>query len=376
MAPERRIQSDLSVPSVPSLFLEYEAELAAQSLSERVAKSVEHMNIQWVDLHPTLQPAPKPLPLGSVVKEIESKVSPDKSLPTLFIMGSCEFAGNNLDPFVNEDGSLISIAPHVVSRYVMGGPISPDLYGPVTGDFINLVNMSYVGQSWKEVAVFDVDTYVSAWCKAKPQVTILGLGLWDVVMGECGWTPQCAKPANYSDYYLRHLCLFKDRAREFCRKNYIDYEAWISSHTFVCLSLPNWFQLTPELETPYTISPAAWTRFRKVCFRDMYPIQTHLWEKHSAFFFHPDLPAKLIRTRGDCYLLGPKFNRLYLAQILAVVAKIVCIRPTCRVPNDFALMRWHLLASPAQGAGKCGRYWARFISKGQTLIDMWSNGHC
>ena len=117
------------------------------------------------------------------------------------------------------------------------------------------------------------------------KVTILGLGLWDVVMGECGWTPQCARPGNYSDYYLRHLCLFLDRAREFCRLNHIDFEAWYHNHTFVCLSLPNWFQLTPELETPYTISPNTWTRFRKICFRDMYPIQTHLWDKYSAFFF-------------------------------------------------------------------------------------------
>ena len=179
MAPERKVPTDLTVPTLSPLYLDYEAELAHQNLSAQVARSVEHKNIQWIDLHPTLQPAPDPLPQGSVVKEVESMVTMDKSLPTLFVMGSCEFSGDNLSPFINDDGSLISIAPHVVSRYVMGGPISPDLFGPVCGEFINLINMSYIGQSWREVAVFNVDKYVSAWCNTRPRSPfwVLGCGM-------------------------------------------------------------------------------------------------------------------------------------------------------------------------------------------------------
>ena len=75
-------------------------------------------------------------------------------------------------------------------------------------------------------------------------------------------------------------------------------------------------------------------------------------------------------------MLGPKFNRLYISQVLAVVARIVCIRPKCRVPNDFALMRKHLLTGPKVGEGKCGRFWARFLYKGVTLMDMYDMGHC
>ena len=75
-------------------------------------------------------------------------------------------------------------------------------------------------------------------------------------------------------------------------------------------------------------------------------------------------------------MLGPKFNRLYISQVLAVVARIVCIRPKCRVPNDFALMRKHLLTGPKVGEGKCGRFWARFLNKGVSLMDMYDMGHC
>ena len=378
MAPERQIPKDLTVPVYPSLLQEYEAELAAQTLSQQVAKSIEHENVQWIDLHPILLPTPDPIPSGTVVTSIEDQLSPDKRIPTIFILGSCEFSGNNLNPFLNEEKNLLGIGPHVVSRYVLGGPISPDteIFGPVTAEFVKVVNMSFIGQSWKEVAVTDVDKYVSAWCEAKPLVTVLGLGLWDVIMGDCWGTPECAKKGNYSDYYMRHLCLFKDKAREYCRVHYINFEAWFSAHTFVSISLPNWFQLTPDLETPHTISPATWAKFRKICYRDMYPIQEHLWDNHSVFFFHPDLPVKKLKTVGDCYLLGPKYNRLFIAQILNVVARIVCIRPKCRVPNDFALMRKHLLTGPRTEEGKCGRYWARFLSKGVSLMNMYDLGHC
>ena len=127
MAPERKIPKDLEPePHYPSLFEEYEAELATQSLSQQVAKSIEHENVQWIDLHPIMLPAPDPLPSGNVVNAVEAQVSPDKTIPYIFILGSCEFSGNNLDPFLNDDKSLMGIGPHIISRYVLGGPISPD----------------------------------------------------------------------------------------------------------------------------------------------------------------------------------------------------------------------------------------------------------
>ena len=191
MAPERQIPKDLTVPAhVPSLtlFEEYEAELNNQSLSQQVAKSIEHENVRWIDLHPVLLPTPDPLPSGDVVNAVETQVSPDKLIPSVFILGSCEFSGNNLDPFLNDDNTIMGIGPHVISRYVLGGPISPDtdIYRPVTAEFVKVINMSYFGQSWKEVAVTDADKYVSAWCEARPRVTVLALGLWDVILGECG----------------------------------------------------------------------------------------------------------------------------------------------------------------------------------------------
>ena len=103
MAPEKQIPKDLTVPAhVPSLtlFEEYEAELNNQSLSQQVAKSIEHENVRWIDLHPVLLPTPDPLPSGDVVNAVETQVSPDKLIPSVFILGSCEFSGNNLDPFL------------------------------------------------------------------------------------------------------------------------------------------------------------------------------------------------------------------------------------------------------------------------------------
>ena len=145
---------------------------------------------------------------------------------------------------------------------------------------------------------------------------------------------------------------------------------------FILLSLPSWFTLTTEMVDVDTISVATWERFWKVCFRDMYPLQTHLWQQYRAIYFHPVLPARKIRMVGDLYLLGPKFSKLYVAQVLAVVARVLCHMPLCRVPNDFGLMREHLLGSQNREVGMCGRFWAKFRPVGVSISDLWERGQC
>ncbi|CAL4071610.1 unnamed protein product [Meganyctiphanes norvegica] len=337
-----------------------------------VADNLKSPILQWVDLPPGLFPKPDRPPEWASIEKGEITVSPDKKLPGIFVMGGCEFAEGQLLPFTNSDESVIGLGPHEVAHYKLSGPIG-GLSGPFSTTYATLVNRSVIGQSWHEVAVVDVDSYVAEWCKAKPAVTVLGLGLWDIVMGNVAWTPQCATPGLFGAYYTSHLRMFIDRAREYSRKIDSDFMAWFCDHTFVCLQVPNWFAMTPELEGEGTIDTATWERFRARCFRDMYPLQTTLWKDYRALVYHPNVPARMLKTQGYNYMLGPKYSRLYVAQVLAVVAKIVCRRARCRVPNDFQAMREHLLGGKAQD---CGRYWAWFLPEGVSFEDAYLRGHC
>ena len=108
----------------------------------------------------------------------------------------------------------------------------------------------------------------------------------------------------------------------------------------------------------------------------MYPIQEMLWDNFRAVFFNPEMPNAELHTVGQCYLLGPKYSKLYIAQGLAVVARIICVRPNCQVPKEFRLMRTHLFNCPDGEEGSCGRYMCRFIPAGFRLQDLWDMGHC
>ena len=221
-----------------------------------------------------------------------------------------------------------------------------------------------------------VESYVSDWCDARPAVTVLSLGLFDVIFGEIGWTEECARRGNFSDYYLRCLDLFLDRARDYCRRACIDFEAWFSAHSFVALAIPNWFKMTVFMESPFTISVSAFDQLRGVCFRDMWPLQPHLWLRYRMVYFHPKMPTALIQELGDFFVLRPLYNRLYIAQVLDKVARLLCIRHVCRVPNDFREMRKHIFGCAVGDRGKCGRYWARFIPEDSTYLELHCAGDC
>ena len=76
-------------------------------------------------------------------------------------------------------------------------PLGPGLFGPVSADYVSFVNKSVIGQSWHQVSVACVDQYVSDWCKAWPDVTVLALGFLDVVLGYVLWTKDCVTPGVY-----------------------------------------------------------------------------------------------------------------------------------------------------------------------------------
>ena len=348
-----------------------------------VAQNVARITLKWVDLPPELFPKPPLPPNGEEVQDIESSISPDKVMKRIFVMAGDEFSvnGGGFDrwgSFTNKEGNLVTIEPHIVTRYQRGGPVTTGIYGPVTAGFAPLYNASYPGQTWNEISKAQVDTYVSKWCTIRPSVTVIGVGIFDVFIGLVGWTPECVSPGIYREYYLEHLNLFINRARDYCRLNRIDFEGWYVHHKFVLLSIPSWVSLTEEMVSKYTISIKTWNKFRKICYKDMYPIQPMLWDNFRAVFFNPEMPNAELHTVGQCYLLGPKYSKLYIAQVLAAVARIICVRPYCQVPKEFRLMRTHLFHCPdeEEEEGKCGRYMCRFVPAGLRFQDLLDRGHC
>ena len=393
MAPRREIHvEDVLAKNLFNLTLHGDTLFFYEEKSREIKEVVAHHTVRWVDLPPVVYPSPPRPPNGQGVVSLERTINPASQMPSLYVLGGCEFGENQLASFCNKEQNLVSISPHMVCRYKMDGPLGPGkLCGPFQANFCPIMNRSYPGQSFHEVVVVSGEDYVKEWCTAKPDVTIVGLGLWDIILGHVVWTPECVKKGVYGDYYLSMLTLFLDKAKTFCTQNRIDFEAWFVGHTFVCLAIPAWFELTPDLASREgTISVKTWEKLRRVCFRDMYPLQNHLWHNFRAIYLCPDMPATHLRTTGVSYLLGPSYSKKYVSQVLAVAAKILCARAKCRVPNDFNLVKSHLLGIPednlnlfgepqsdlvevAMGA-HCGKFLARFLPSGTSFQRLWDGG--
>ena len=386
MPPNKLVRAVLQQSNAPSPTLAelHEADLFYEGKARETHLALERHALCWVDLPPYTQQAPSRPPKGDEVKVVEESVTPDKRLKLVYVIGGCEMASWQLDPFLNEDGSLLSVAPHRVNRYVLGGPVDPGLFGPVSADFVRFVNKSVIGQSWHEVSVASVDRYVSDWCDSRPDVTVLCLGFWDVVLGLVVWTKDCVTPGVYGRYVIRHLELFLTCARHYCYRNRIDYDAWMVGHTFLLVSIPNWAQLTPDIVSRDTISIETWQHVRRRCFVDMYDLEKLLWAKYNAIVFTPKVPVESLGAQGYFYMLGCRYSRLYIAQILAVVAKVCCVRPACRLPADCKAMKCLINDRPCRDKaredvlrqlGTCGRFFARFVPIGKTFREMYELGH-
>lgn len=213
--------------------------------------------------------------------------------------------------FTGTDGDSLSINPHQSLRWQVGGPISAGPFGPVA-----VINRSEIGQSWYEVTNSWSDKYVQDWVLAGPSVTVLGLGMWDMIMGHIIWTPECSSLRGFfSAYWLKIFEMFLVQARSYANTQWIDFDALLARNQFVVLPPPSWFSMTKNLETDHTISVSTWNAARKYMFRDFYAIQEELWERHSAIVFNPKLPNSSVMSFSNDHLLSPKFNKLYLAQV-------------------------------------------------------------
>ena len=350
-----------------------------------VVNELTDKTIRWVDLPPYPLPQPSRPPKGAEVLEVEKVISSDKRMKLVYFLGGCEMAGNQLDPFMNGEKNLLSIGPHAINRYAMEGPLGPGLFGPMTGEFVRVINKSVVGQSWHEVSVASVDRYVADWCEARPSVTVVSLGFWDMVMGHMAWTPECATQGVFGSYYTAQLNAFLLHAKRYCFTNRINFDAWYVDHSFIFISVPVWARLRPEMVSKYTISVKTFTTLRRVCFRDMYPLEATLWRDYRGFVFNPKVPVDQLHANNCFYTLGPKYSRLYIAQILSVVAKFVCVRPACRLPTEHLFLKDHMLDRPSKIRARkkflsqvvqCGPYFAWFVPQGSSLREMHELGHC
>ena len=332
---------------------------------------VESKHLDWIDLPPYVLAAPDRPPEGFGVINLERTINPAAQMPVIYILGGCEFGSEALLPFCNISQSLVSISPHMCSRFRMEGPFSVGkLVGPFESKFCPIINRSYPGQSFEEIAIDSGEEYISEWCTVKPRVTVLGVGFWDVVLGNVVWTPECVKKGVFATYYISMLKEFINKAREFSTTRRIDFDAWYVHHKFVVLPIPSWVKLTEEMSFRGTVSVATYNKLRSTCFRDMYKIQSYLWAEYRAIYYCPDMPNEQLCTVGLNYTLGPTMSKLYVGQVLAMVSKLVCAKPKCLCPNDFPLVKPHLLTPQ----GSCGRFVARFLPKGTSFQQLWDDG--
>ena len=139
----------------------HEEDLFYEARASELAAAISHRVIRWVDLPPVMAPQPDRPPSGAAVKRVEDKVSPDKLIKKVFLLGGDEFSEGQLDSFSSEDGSLLSIAPHAVRRYVEEGPIDIEPFRPVLANLVMVKNCSQPGHTWYEVSIGDLENYVA-----------------------------------------------------------------------------------------------------------------------------------------------------------------------------------------------------------------------
>ena len=247
-----------------------------------------------------------------------------------------------------------------------------------------MTNKSVAGQSWYEISVASLEEYVADWCECQPTVTVLCLGFWDVVLGKVAWTPESVRAGVYGQYVMYHLDLFLGEARRYCFSNRINFDGWQVNHKFLFLGLPAWLALTPDLESKYTIDASTWRRMRQFMFKDVYALEDLMWHKYRMVAFNPQVPSALLGTAGVYFRLGRRYSRLYVAQTLQAVAKLVCVRPACQLHMDLESVRDHLWGREPKDVRRrevltsvrsCGAYWAFFIPTGMTFRQMYHLGH-
>ena len=362
----------------------YAEDLFYEAKASETAAAINHRVLRWVDLPPMMAPQPDRPPSGAAVKRVEEKVSPDKLIPKVFLLGGDEVCDGQLASFCNEDETLLSIAPHGVSRYLEEGPIDTEPFGPVLADFVMVHNKSQPGQTWYEVCIGHVESYVADWCECQPAVTVLCLGFWDVVLGKVAWTPESVSRGVYGRYVLYHLDLFLHEAKRYCFKNRISFEGWQVKHKFLFLGLPAWLAMTPDLESSHTISTSTWRRMRQYMFTDIYALEDLMWAKYRMVTFNPQVPSALLGTSGVYFRLGKRYSSLYVGQVLSAVAKLVCVRPACQLPMDLKSIKDHLWDRPPKDDRRrevltsvraCGAYWAWFVPIGKTFRQLYHLGH-
>ena len=349
--------------------------LAMANFFEERAREVKDIiksnHLVWTDLPPYVVAAPERPPEGVGIINLERTINPAAQMPTIYILGGCEFKAGALLPFCNSDINLVSISPHMVSRFKMEGPFSVGkLVGPFQSDFCPIINRSYPGQSFEEIAVDSGFEYLSEWCTTKPRVTILGVGFWDAVLGNIVWTPECVTKGVFATYYLSMLKEFIRKARVFSCSNRIDFDAWFVHHKFVILPIPSWVKLTEEMYSRGTISVSTYDKLRPVIYKDLYKMQPYLWTEFQAIVYCPTMPHDQLHTVGLNYTLGPTMSKLYVGQVLALASKLLCAKPKCKCPNDFQLVKAHLLTHD----DSCGRYVARFLPRGSSFQRLWDDG--
>ena len=100
--------------------------------------------------------------------------------------------------------------------------------------------------------------------------------------------------------------------------------------------------------------------------------------------FTPQMPGPVLESQNVFFMLGARYSRFYVAQVLSAIAKLVCVRPACQLadsPKAFKNLFWDregqdsLRREVLTKVKPCGPYMAWFVPLGQTFRQMYELGH-
>ncbi|CAL4119794.1 unnamed protein product [Meganyctiphanes norvegica] len=292
----------------------------------------------------------------------EKDVCRDRRVPAVAFIGADEFARGQLGRLSNMDETLISISPHVVPNF---DPRVP-LFRENLQAFVRLHNFSLPGQSWHEVVADD--DLIESWCGAQPRVTVLQLGLWDIVCGHMSWNADA--PATFFAHYVRvQLREFVARAKDISVAKGLDpFDPWFTDHTFIFINLPPWFQYTEALEQPDTIRVEEWEPLRRNVYRAIRSIANLLWFEFHLVVLSPPMAGRPLCLNPETFLLQGDSTLRYVSLVMATVARILCRRFCCR--RDLNAMNSRS-AIVLPGELDCGPLRTWYFRPGETWDDVY-----
>ena len=235
-----------------------------------------------------------------------------RELPGCVVLGDQFTVNKQLSKYLSPDKQVFNLAPHEVVFRTPDNLLAKE-------HFVRMLNLSKSGLTLREAFRFAEGTAMHLWAACRPKVTVLHLGLNDVLGYHLVWDVADLRPGDFKKYLTGYLDIFLKRIEE--TLGGYNYSLWFSHHTFLIFTLPDLGDFPPH--NPLYMTSDFYFRARRCYNRGLVQAQAKLWRKYRAIVVKPAITRpQPSRTRP--YVLNTTGMAARAKLLGQAVARMVC----------------------------------------------------